>query len=204
MNLPGTGIGRHLVLCTIFFKVPLFLVKVAIFFSRIPSFCQGASIFQGVHFTLEILRSRMTRSLSLCGLNLYDTFKHGLDAFRAKQTTCGDKRFKTNANVLSNKDVSSRYCAPLNLAIKQNRVGIRLPMYESTRPGNVGLLRHCHIHDLRAIYASYVCRMFVNAESDNRVLMRCLLHETLAESLSYTNVRLENDTPLSGCLGEFA
>jgi hypothetical protein len=149
------------------------------------------------------LKKRNMHAAQIPLLVSYDTFIRGLQAFRVKQASGTDIRGKKdNAVQLSNKQLSNRYCTSLNNALKKNQTQIKLPMYVSTRVGSSGCLQSCHIHDLRAIYGSFVCSLFVNDESVNRVLMRCLLHESLAESLSYTNVKLENVESI-GCLGRF-
>ena len=59
----------------------------------------------------------------------------------------------------------------------------------------------CHIHDLRAIYASAVYTMYDCPHSLAYTTMRVLCHDHIEESLSYGHVRLLNVGELAGSLG---
>ena len=58
-----------------------------------------------------------------------------------------------------------------------------------------------HIHDLRTTYFAFVWEMFVSPWSFSRTCCRVLGHETMQESLSYQNVRLEMVGEMRGSLG---
>ena len=47
-------------------------------------------------------------------------------------------------------------------------------------------------HDLRSLYMAYVWQLFQCEHTFPRTAMHCLGHVSLAESLSYANVRLED------------
>ena len=62
-------------------------------------------------------------------------------------------------------------------------------------------MRHCHPHDLRAIYAAFVHLMYDCDESFNRTAMRACCHTSLSESLSYSHVTLGGGEALRSTLG---
>ena len=108
----------------------------------------------------------------------YLVFAKGLAAFRSKQfSVTADKRCaKTAVDTLTNAQLKTRYQWPLQFALEANRV-ISLPP--------------CHIHDLRALYASAIWELYTSNSAFNRVLMKVLGHFVLSDSLSYIHVRLE-------------
>ena len=119
----------------------------------------------------------------------FATFAKGLAAFRSKQFsfTNDKRRAKTNVVLLTNAQVRTRYNFPLQVALEANRV-VTLP--------------RCHIHDLRALYASAVWLLYTSDCAFNRVLMKVLGHCALQDSLSYIHCRLEDIESLQHAFGQ--
>eukprot|EP00966_Prymnesium_polylepis_P085482 1979136-Prymnesium_polylepis.3 len=108
----------------------------------------------------------------------YSLFAKGLAAFRTKQfsESTDRRRAKSAVDTLTNAQIKTRYQWPLQVALEANRV-VSLPP--------------CHIHDLRALYASAIWELYTSDSAFNRVLMKVLGHFVLSDSLSYIHVRLE-------------
>ena len=100
----------------------------------------------------------------------YRTFANALEVLRTLQ----------GCAVFSNRDASREYSMPLKrelLRCEQGRGALRLP--------------HMKAHDLRSLYMAFVWQCYSCEHSFPRTCMRCLGHLSMAESLSYANIRLQ-------------
>ena len=129
----------------------------------------------------------------------YMTFAHALTAFRTRQraVSADKRRAKTSIDSLTNLQIKSRYGHGLNVALEHGAV-LPLPTYPCLRTGEP---RHCHAHDLRAIYSKMAYKLYQCDDTFNRTACRVLLHEGLNESLSYANVRLRGLEEKIGSFG---
>ena len=120
-------------------------------------------------------------------------------AFRTRQraVSADKRRAKTSIDSLTNLQIKSRYGHGLNVALEHGAV-LPLPTYPCLRTGEP---RHCHAHDLRAIYSKMAYKLYQCDDTFNRTACRCLLHEGLNESLSYANVRLRGFDEKIGSFG---
>ena len=110
----------------------------------------------------------------------YRTFIRALDALRTLQ----------GGAVFSNRDASREYSQPLRrelLRCEKGRGALRLP--------------HLKVHDLRSLYMSLVWQCYSCDQTFARTAMHCLGHVSLAESLSYSNVRAEDCDELANAYG---
>ena len=175
---------------------------------RLTEICSPRSVFDPVEgkpyyctFKGALKKKGTNDSGTIPLLVRFDSFAKGLAALRAKQldTTSEDgRRAGKSVSELTNAQIKTRYGHATNLALAAGQV-LPLPEYEDPHTGEN---RRPHNHDLRAIYATYVHELFHPAGgSFNRTAMRCLLHTTIQESLSYAHVELERAAPLRGTLG---
>lgn len=61
--------------------------------------------------------------------------------------------------------------------------------------------RTLKVHDLRSLYMSFVWQCYSCDQTFARTTMHCLGHVSLAESLSYCNVRAEDCVELANAFG---
>ena len=104
------------------------------------------------------------------------TFARALDALRTLQ----------GGAVFSNRDASRECSQPLRRELLR-RGALRLP--------------HLKVHDLRSLYMSFVWQCYSCDQTFARTTMHCLGHVSLAESLSYCNVRAEDCVELANAFG---
>ena len=144
------------------------------------------TVFQG-----QLKKHGKSQSYTIPLLVEYSTFVKGWTALRAKQaelSTSGSYSAITVA-ALSNAQVSKRYNKTLRRALLKSK------------PVVPGLPTGINEHVLRSMYAAYVYQCFQCHASFARTIMGVLGHETLQDSLAYSNVKLTGAEALSGAFG---
>ena len=102
----------------------------------------------------------------------YEIFARGMEELRQRQGGKID---------ITNREITKEYSMPLKRELQRCQRGrsfVRLPRMKT--------------HDLRSLYMAYVWQLFQCEHTFPRTAMHCLGHVSLAESLSYANVRLED------------
>ena len=138
----------------------------------------------GTHHTLfhGALKKRGAQPvLTIPLLVPHSLFAHGLRVLRAKQSR--------DVLHLTNKQVKQRHQPACQRDL-------------ATRNALPGAPAGIHVHDLRSTYLAAVYELYRCPHTLARTAMHVLGHETLRESLSYNNVRLEGVGELRGSLGE--
>ena len=145
---------------------------------RTSEILNGRSTFQPVPgderstlFSGQLKKRGEGHSYTIPLLVPYTTFARGIEELRRRQ---GGKVEMTN------REVSKEYSMPIKRELQRCERGrsfVRLP--------------HLKPHDLRSMYMAFVWQCFQCQHSFPRTCMRCLGHVSLAESLSYANVRVE-------------
>ena len=122
----------------------------------------------------------------------YEVFANGLKALRLKQ---GAKQSK-NVQDLTPKQITKRYAGQIRTALKGT---VKPP-----RKREILLIPvSCKVHDLRALYMSFVYECFTWMDDTfQRGAMRILGHSCLQESLSYGRIRLSEAEALRGKFGD--
>ena len=147
---------------------------------RTGELLNGRSVFEPVQgderstlFSGQLKKRGEGHSYTIPLLVPYETFARALDDLRRRQ---GGKVAE-----MTNREVSKEYSMPLKRELQRCQRGrsfVRLP--------------HMKPHDLRSMYMAFVWQCFQCEHTFPRTAMHCLGHVSLAESLSYANVRLED------------
>lgn len=145
---------------------------------RTSEILNGRSTFEPIpgderstRFTGQLKKRGEGHSYTIPLLVPYVTFARGMEELRRRQ---GGKVEMTN------REVSKEYSMPIKRELQRCERGrsiVRLP--------------HLKPHDLRSMYMAYVWELYECEHSFPRTCMHCLGHVSLAESLSYANVRVE-------------
>ena len=152
---------------------------------RLTEICNGRSVFTPVPhmhralFEGQLKKKGRAEAYEIPLLVPFALFDRGLRALREKQGV--------------------QICEHSNAKVKSLYQGNvqRLLSRGALRGAPDGI----HIHDLRTAYFAYVWELFASPWSFSRTCCRVLGHETMQESLSYQNVRLEGAGELRGSLG---
>ena len=153
---------------------------------RLTEICSPRSVFtpmpneHSVCFTGALKKRRTDHTMTVPLLVPFAVFATGLLALRQKQGP--------GVAALTNKEISNRY---------QGTVQRDLALRNALPGAPEGI----HIHDLRSAYLASIYEMYDCPYTLARTGMLVLGHTTLAEHLSYNNVRLENVGALKGSLG---
>ena len=145
---------------------------------RMSEILNGCSTFEPVPgderstlFSGQLKKRGEGHSYTIPLLVPYETFARGIEELRRRQGGKVD---------MTNREVSKEYSMPLKRELQRCERGrsfVRLPRMKT--------------HDLRSLYMAYVWQLFQCEHTYPRTAMHCLGHVSLAESLSYANIRVE-------------
>lgn len=144
---------------------------------RTSEILNGRSVFEPVpgderatRFTGQLKKREGGGSYVIPLLVRYETFVRALKEVRRRQ----------GGAEMSNREVTRQYSMPLKRELLRCEKGwsaVKLPRMKA--------------HDLRSLYMAFVWSLFECEHTFPRTSMHCLGHVSLAESLSYANVRVE-------------
>ena len=150
---------------------------------RLAEICNGRSTFDlsdsatKCTFTGQLKTKSAPQAYEIPLLCEFDVFRHCFTALRKKQGN--------DMAPLTEQQVTDRYSSNL---LKSHVFGQLIPRRKN--------------HDLRSIYGAYVNLLYICPHSVPRSTMEMLGHKSIALSLHYANVRLENGDNLRGSYGD--